>query len=198
MKRSLLSACASFLVFTAVADASIVVTLGQSGSDTVISYTGSLRVNELTVDENIGGQGYYIDPVSGSITFNGNSYADNLTYACTWTSGSQGFGSGPFRWANTTSGDLLLVALSRNNGLESWVGLTRTYTSGSSISGNDVFTGMDYAALGIDPTAFNSVYTFANGETITLTSTVPEPATCALFGGAGALLAAVFLRKRSR
>lgn len=202
MKASLPLALSVLLAFATTAEANIVVTLGQTGADTVISYTGSLRVNELSVDRNIGGQGHVVYPKSGEIYFNGNSYADNLTYVCTYTSGSQGFGADwGGTWANTPSGNLLLVALERDisdPGAEpSWVGLPRYYASGSSISGSLLYSGKDCAALGIDPTRFNSVYTFANGETITLSSAIPEPSTCALLFGLGAL-GITALRRRMR
>lgn len=195
MNRSILSLVAALFVLTVSASASIVVTLAQTGGDVSISFTGSLKVAELTVASNIGGQGHVIYPGYGLTYINGNSHTDNYTYACTWTSGSITYGGTTGTWASSTSGNLLLAALGFD---PPNVGLTNYYVSGSTISGSNVFTATNYAALGIDPALFNAVFTFANGETISLTSAVPEPASCALVGGLGALLTAAFLRRRPR
>lgn len=124
----------------------------------------------------------------------------NLTYACNLTSGYRVFGGGYYSTPSSYSGDLLFVALGRDPSEvneQPWIGLPNFYASGSSISGSLQFTGKTYASLGIDPALFNAVFTFANGQTITLASAVPEPASCALIGGFGALLAAAFLRRRA-
>lgn len=192
------------LVLAAASEASIVVTLEQIGGDVKFSYTGSLDLTGLTVSTMKGAAMAAANPQRGEICFNAAVYARNNIYAGALTSGGGGFGLGAYTeiypQAGTTSGDLLQFRLVPSAGWPDngspWVSLRDDYVSGTTISGYVTFTETTYAALGINPSQFNSVLTLVNGQTLTLTTAVPEPASCAFIGGFGVLFAVAVRRRR--
>jgi hypothetical protein len=164
--RGVAIALAATVLFPAAAIAGIDITLSESGTTTVLTYSGSINTTGLTPIGPVG--------TTDSMTPNGGlvQRASSTQYFLTGaTAGSQTFGTGGAVTAATASGAPVYI----NFSAPAILGLPVGYVSTSSISGAMTFPGT-FTTLGITA---NITRTFSwgvggAGRTVTLT-TVSAP-----------------------
>lgn len=186
------------LVMTAVApaaaDASLILTLAQSSSSSVVNltYSGFLTTSDLVLDSTPTNTTNLITPNLGRIRKVG---AVDL-YETNSTSVSQTFGLGALLAATSGSGSAIRVSFFDLT----FIGVPSGYASNAAISGTMTFAGT-LASMGVNP----GTYTFdwgigGAGRTVTLNvEAVPEPAMSTMGVLAiGSVLGGWFFRRRRK
>jgi len=169
-------------------EASTVITLEQSGSNVVMTGSGSLNITGMTFDTsglvNAGVTPGEAGAFPGALSANVDIYL-GLT-------GPTSFGSGGFISASSGSGGLFGV---QGNG--GFLEVPMGYVSGASLSATDTFNNKTLSGLGLTP----GTYTFnLPHDTLTVeigVAAVPEPSTLTM-ASIGALTLAGCARRRRR
>ena len=167
------------------AEAGLVITYQEAGSDVVATGSGTVNLAALgfnskpSIPVGVSPSGQYFAVGSGgSIDFYGG------------TTGPNSFGPGGFTIASFGSGDTMGVSVG-------FVAVPHGYTSGTALSGTATFAGHSFASLGLNP----GTYTFNWGSGPTADSlaiqvgpgaAVPEPSSLVLLGSTTVMLAGYF------
>jgi hypothetical protein len=197
MKRVVLTAAVLGLMVAAAgrAEASIVITIEQVGSDVVATGSGSLDVTDLDVFST---NPSFPDLVpSQAYVLLGPRAFESIDYGFT-VKGPSSFGAAAGNFASSGSGDAFGVF---GGGGPATLIVPDGYTSGTALSGSATFDNATIGGPGLIPGTY--VYTWGNGahaDSLTVQigpAAVPEPATLA--GGAlGAALALGWAQQRRR
>ncbi len=174
------------------AEASLIMSLSESGGNTVLSYSGQINTTGLVQLGTIPTTAS-IQPSSGLI----QNVSSAQLYFINSGSGSQPFGAGGSASATASSGSPIYA----NFGGPSVLGLPVGYASGSAITGSMTFAG-NFAALGIID---NMTYTFSwgaggAGNSVTLNVKavgIPEPATMGVLA-IGSVVSGFAYRRRAK
>ena len=190
----LLAVCAAVATLACgTAQASLIITVSDDGSDLTFDYSGSLDTSTLGPSTTIGGFAGSFSPAAGTIF--GRILGNTLRYDNAILTGSP-FGSG--------AGDTLPITLTPPDAASGTTGFILIpgqalvvdigYVSGSVISGSLTYGGNTIASQGITPGPH--IYTIAgSAETISLlVASVPEGDTLALL--VGGLVSTALARKR--
>lgn len=172
----------------------VTITFSQFGNNVFISTAGSLDLTELTLFATISSSlPPAIDPSTGLI-FLGQGDNSEVKNQYTVTTYPENFGQGGMLPAG--GGEIQpalgtdMLAISR-----SIVAINSDYVFGDSLDAGAVFANTTLEDMGLEAGTY--VWTFSNGETITMTvPAVPEPATYATILSATALAFGFFLRTR--
>jgi hypothetical protein len=178
--------CALFLAGITPLFAGVTINLVESGSDVVMTHTGTLDITGLTLAyPNQGPIMWNVYPQNGAVQA-GSSVNRDIYSGLSVSSSS--LGSGSITNATSSSGDHVYVS----NG---FISLPIDFISGSSLTGSNTFTGASFTSLGVTPGTY--VWSWA-ADSITLNisaSAVPEPSTYAALAGL-AIFGFVVLRRR--
>jgi hypothetical protein len=164
----------------------------QSGSNVMASYSGTLDTTDLTTPGAAGGGSYIVASNASQI------FSSSTSYLYTGISGPSSWGTGGSFTASSSTGSNFGIAF--GDELEA----PQFYTSGTAISGSEVFDSETLAAMGL--TTGTYTYTWGNGQDAdsvvveigTAPPAVPEPASASLILLAGVVLAyPVFQRRRA-
>jgi hypothetical protein len=139
-----------------VAPSGFTVTIVESGSDVVMTASGSLNINDLTyiTTTTLGGSGIGIS----SATFIMGSNGDYDTYSG-FTSTPSNFGTGGGGPSTSASGDIFGVIFQGTPPYELVV--PKSYVTGSAISSTQTFNGETFSSLGLTPGTYT--YTWGSG-----------------------------------
>jgi hypothetical protein len=178
------------------ANAAIIVTFEQVGSDVVANGSGSADLAGLA-----GLGGLDADPAllgghADALVMGPAATTEGMLY--TGLSGPSGFGSGTtLILASSGSGDHLGLFPDT----PPWLIVPVGYVSGSALSATDTWANETFATLGITPGTYEWTWgSGADADSLTLqigpaSTEVPEPATLSIFG-AGLAMLGVMRRKR--
>jgi len=182
MKKLMSAVAAVALAFTGAAHAAIIIDFEEVGNDVVMSFEGTLTgITATSTNLNFGTfVGQYINPAGGQIRHYGpsavaNLYSGGLDASVTTIP----FGTGPFRNADSFTGDIFGI-------YSSVIVLPGSY-SGANISGTSTFEDVDIATMGLTPGTY--VHSVGGGSDSISINVVPEPTGAALLLGAVSLLA---------
>ena len=128
----------------------------ESGSDVVMTASGSLNINDLTFvnNSNLGGSGIGINTATFIMGSNG-SFDTYSGITTTPTNFGTGFGAG----ASSTSGDIVGVIV--NGEPPYFLAVPAGYVSGTQLSSIQTFTGQTFSSLGLTPGTYT--YTWGSG-----------------------------------
>ena len=174
------------LLLTATAYGQVTITVVESGSDLLMTATGSLNTTGLT---SVGDTTYspYLYPQNGAVITGASSAAATYYSGATTFGGS--FGTAGFTAADAGgTGDLVYVS-------GFYLGLPQSYIDGTSLTSTNTFTNKSFASLGLIEGTY--VWTWPS-DSITLViggSAVPEPASWAALCGVIGLIATGFRRR---
>lgn len=182
------------LVLALPGRAEIIDYIYQSGADVDSAFSGTIDTVDLTAG-GTGGQFSLISP-SGAVQIFDATGSAYTAYA--GISGPLSFGGGNLTIASSTTGDVFGVAGVGGN-LELPVG----YTSGSLLSGTEVFSGETLAGVGLTPGTYTYTWgTGVNADSLVVEigtapplATTPEPASFLLLSLG--VLGIPLLRKRA-
>ena len=182
-KTLLLAALAAAVYTASSAQAAVVITYSESGSDVVATGSGSLDTTALSGFVAFGNIPR-VDPDDVHISIGSGSFQRRSAASIT---GPPNIGFGTLA-VNATS--------STGNPMGIWTSLNRIlmpsgYVSGAPLSGTSTWAGQSFASLGLTPGTYVYTYTGSNGPatdtfTVNVGAPVPEPASAA-FLGLGAL-----------
>jgi len=168
-------ACAASLGISS-ANASIIISIIESGGNVEASYSGSIDLGATTGRNGTAAAGGFngYQPNIGAIGFTSDLSTTYTIDLSLWTV----FGTGGIgRW-DTSSGDALELFSNPT------LGVPLGYTSGTNISGSATKNGSSFSSIGFTPGSY--VSTFSNGsitDSITVNiGVVPIPAALWLFG----------------
>ncbi len=185
-----------FTVFSAEAQAGVVMDISQVGGDVVATASGTLNLEGLSfLAHDNGAENAFVFPTFGAVGV-GPAPSDTDEYG-SGISGPANFGTGIRTGASSGAGDAFVL-----NAFTGSLFVPRDYVSGSALSGSATFAGATLASLGIAPGAY--VYSWGSGAnadtfTIDIAPTVPEPSTWALMlVGFGGLCFAAYKRPRGQ
>jgi hypothetical protein len=175
----MLGLLAAVVILSAVeAQASLIFTLQEVDDDTIMTGSGTFDLtgltpkNTFTIDPQIGAKSFFLVGAKGQ-TF--REYDGSVT-------GPTSIGPGDFHTALASSGTGDLFGLSFMNAGIGALALPIGYVSGQALFGTAFYDHVGLLPGGITPGTY--VWTFGNGETVTLDAigreTVPEPTTLAL------------------
>mgnify|MGYP002700338185 FL=1 len=190
-KTSLATLVLSVTCFINSAAAGLILDINESGSDLVVSWSGSLDLDSAVFDAtrtNVNNNGIY-----GSLTDiedllivagNGGSMDDYNLAPFTLIPTLDPFTGGSLS-NGIIAGDHLFIDFNKDSFRQIW--LTSGYQSGQFISGSNTFAGATLLSLGANVGVYN--WAWANNiasDTLTLrigqpTEEVPEPSTLAIF-----------------
>ena len=177
----------AFLIGPSLANAALVITAEEVGTDLLVNASGTIDLSALTFVDSGNGAGT-ISPSSGEVLL-GPVFVGYDQYS--GISGPSSFGPGVgLSPGFPTTGSGGLVGVRGSNGL---LRVPSGYSSGDSISAAMTFSNNSLASLGITPG--NYVWNWGTGTTAdSLTfqagsGVVPAPPTLALLGLGGLLLA---------
>jgi hypothetical protein len=161
------------------AEAAVILTMQQSGSDVIVDGSGSLDLADLQYAGS-GSIGLTSSPFNGLLT-TGVGPLDFYSGIV----GPSSFGTTRFASPTSSGGDAIYVA-----GVSSELGVPSGYTSGFPLAGSVTFASQTLVSLGVTPGTY--VWTWGTGadaDSLTLsiggglgTSPVPEPASAMLLG----------------
>jgi hypothetical protein len=155
------------------AEAGVVITIEQVGSDVVAQGSGSINLSGLTFDGSVL-SGAAVTPVFGNITFGEAGPTSGDDYGP--LTGPSSFGPGIGSISTSSSGDTFGVV----NGIGN-VRVPDGYISGAPLSGTDTFANSTFSSLGLTPGTY--IYTLPNDTImVEIGAVVPEPSTLALAG----------------
>tara|TARA_R110002111_G_scaffold30696_1_gene63090 strand:- start:43 stop:615 length:573 start_codon:yes stop_codon:yes gene_type:complete len=164
----------------------VTITVVESGSDLIMTATGSLDTTGLTAAGNTT-YSPYLYPQNGAVITGANNAAATYYSGATAFGGS--FGTAGFTAADAGgSGDLVYVSAF-------YLGLPQSYIDGTSLTSTNTFTDKSFSSLGL----IEGTYVWSwPSDSITLViggSAVPEPASWAALCGAMGLIATGFRRR---
>lgn len=178
------------------ADAAVVLTMLEVGSDVIVTGGGTVNTDGFSIGLNALTFGGAIDPSIASITLGAGGSAIFLPGAI---SGPASLGPGMLVFASSESGDVFGIDLSRPG-----LFLPASYVSGAPLSTTATFASQTLTTIGVTPGTY--VWSWGTGpdlDTLTLligpdaaAARVPAPAT-ALLLGLGVVAAAVGRARRS-
>jgi hypothetical protein len=139
-----------------VAPSGFTVTIVESGSDVVMTASGSLNINDLTyiTTTTLGGSGIGVN----TATFIMGSNGDFDTYSG-FTSTPSDFGTGGGGASTSSSGDIFGVIFQGTPPYE--LAVPKSYVTGSAISSTQTFSGETFGSLGLIPGTYT--YTWGSG-----------------------------------
>ena len=195
MKSTFAAAAALGLaVFSAGAQASVVMSISEVGSDVVAMASGTLNLGGLSFSsQDNGALNAFVFPSFAAVGV-GPAPSDTDVYSGA-IAGPTTFGIGARTGASSGAGDAFAL-----NGFTELLFVPRDYVSGSSLSASATFAGATLASLGISPGTY--VYSWGSGlnaDTFTIDverGAVPEPSTWAMMGLGFAALGFVSYRAR--
>ncbi len=197
MKVSLVAAATLGLtVFSAEAQAGVVMNISQVAGDVVVTASGTLNLGALSFFDYDNGLNAFVFPSFGAA---GVGPAPSATDIYTGAiSGPATFGAGDRTGASSGAGDPFAL-----NEFTTLLYVPRGYVSGSSLSGSANFADATLASLGITPGTY--VYRWGSGadadtfEIDVAGGAVPEPSTWAMMlVGFGSLCLAGYKRGREQ
>jgi hypothetical protein len=188
MNRSVLSMVLATLLIGAAgrADAGIIINFQQVGSDVVATGSGSIDKTGLTLG---GGNSdrARLDPGFALVLEGPTSFTPTGLYS--GATGPASFGTGfSDEFPTSGSGDIFGVS-----GGTAVIALPSGYTSGTSLSATDTYTGKTIAGLGLIPGTYTYTWGTRDSDhtlTVNIIGPAPEPASLAIWG-LGALGCAV-------
>lgn len=178
------------------ADAAMIISIEEQGSDVVASYSGSIDLTGIGFNIIGSGNVNRIVASGGQVNFqNGATNKASLTDFSKnpWTVAPSAFGTGGLFNADTVS-----VAAGNAFGFQAnGFFIESSYVSGTTISGSMTFENQTLASMGINEGTGIMNATFSSGDTLTVNaiSAVPEPSS-SLLGLAGLILGSAFRRRR--
>lgn len=135
------------------------ISIVESGGNVVMSASGSLNINDLTLitpsTGPLGGAGIGISTATFIIGSNGQNYAEYSGF----TSTPSNFGTGGGGSSSSSSGDVIGVIV---NGVPPYILTVPVgYTTGTAISSTQTFNGQTFSSLGLTPGTYT--YTWGSG-----------------------------------
>jgi len=166
------SALVAGLAASPNAQAGVVISFIQQGSDVVMTMSGSINTGDLTFIASSSDTSYFINPVVAHLaTVNGD-----YDFFIGTVSGPASFGTGGVTTTATGSGDSFAFA-----GYIGGFNLPLGYVSGSALSSTMTFVGATFESLGLTSGVYE--WSWGSGATAdTLVIGIPEPASMALLG----------------
>jgi hypothetical protein len=196
MNRSVLSLVLATLLIGAAgrADAAIIINVQQVGSDVVAMGGGSVDLTGLTLIQPFSAAAQIAADTAALLE--GPTSATSFNIYSHATGPGVPFGTGVQTFATLGSGDVFGV-----DGVGGpIISLPSNYTSGTSLSATDTYSGKTIASLGLTPGTYN--YTWGTGGsdhtlTVNIIAPVPEPASLAIWslGALGCAIAGYRRRK---
>jgi hypothetical protein len=186
------------LLLTTVAQpaaAAIVMTANEIGNDVVFSYSGTLDLAGMSVnDNNTSINTSRVWAQSNLVQWRTAANRISFRYLNAFSSRPQTLGSGPLTNADTSSATGLFGVSGSNLYLDDT--LTASDWLNTTQSGSMTFQNNTLAGLGIAEGTYTWVLSGTAADTITLNA-VPEPSSLALFGVGGVVFACVAYRRRA-
>jgi hypothetical protein len=172
MNIKMLKAALAGLILSAsgFANAGLIFTVAEVGSDVVITGSGSFDLTGTTLVGDHAFSGFMNS--SQALAVGNQGSWDGYTG---FTSNSGAFGTGSFVDGSVDSGDVFGLDPLQLGGV---VFLPTSYVSGDALSGSTTLVGHSFASLGLNTGTYQYATTH---DTITIQVSVPEPSTLAIF-----------------
>jgi hypothetical protein len=191
----LFAVLAAILVSAGLAKGAVVIDIKELGNDVVAEYSGTLDITGFGLADTPAEQ--TIAPSSGRFTALSDSLPDSgdlkQVRFGTVTDAPPAYGSGGGAYFATSfsipEGNSFRISLND-------VSLAPSYSSGDSLEGSLTFENESFADMNITPGTYT--YTVESGDTVTITTTIPEPNSYGVLLGAAGLATAIFFRRRRR
>lgn len=198
-------ACAAALAVLAgfalsPAQAGLVFTFAEVGSDVVMTATGSVDLTDLNANANqtwsAGSNGVQSGASNNEYVATGVPGNTTTPYTTTFTTVGGSFGERAFLAPNSVSGD---IAGFLDGAATDFVWVPAGYVSGTALNGTSTFNNTTLAGMGLIPGDYTWGWSGASPDTITVSvSAVPEPSTLALCGVAVAGIGFAGVRRLRR
>ena len=167
----------------APANAAVIITAQQTGSNVVFNYSGSINTTGISFSNSNKNNQHSIQPELASFVNNFDGTQESNAGSIT---GPSSFGSGSFSFSNNsraTGSNFGFNAAPPGSGV---FYLTNGYISGNPLSGFLTFNNTTLAGLGVTPGTY--IYNLSNGlDSITLTTNTSVPEPLNILGGMTAL-----------
>lgn len=187
MKKMLCCAMTVLGMAAAPAEAAVTVVFQQIGSDVVTTLTGTLDLSGTVATTNYQSAADGGAVPSSAVLAIGARAAPQTRYS--GITGPASYGTGGTVFANVITGDSFFLDV--NDALY----LPSAYLSGGLLNASMTFNNISLSAFGITQA---TVYRLTSGDTITVSTAVPEPATWAMMLiGFGMIAATARYRRRS-
>lgn len=182
------------------AQAGLVFTFAEVGSDVVMTATGSVDLTDLIAQSNqswaSGNNGVQSGASSNEYVATGVAGATTTPYQTTFTTVGGSFGERAFLAPSSVSGD---IAGFLDGAATDFVWVPAGYVSGTALNGTSTFNSTTLAGMGLIPGDYTWGWSGASPDTITVSvSAVPEPSTFALCSVAVAGLGFASVRRLRR
>lgn len=182
------------------AQAGLVFTFAEVGSDVVMTATGSVDLTDLNADTNAnwsaGNNGVQSGASRNEYVATGVAGATTTPYRTTFTTVGGSFGEIAFLAPSSVSGD---IAGFLDGPATDFVWVPAGYVSGTALNGTSTFNNTTFAGMGLIPGNYTWSWNGSSPDTITVAvPAVPEPSTLALCGVAGAGLGFAGVRRLRR
>jgi PEP-CTERM motif len=186
MRKTFWAVAATALMAAGRAEAGLLITIEQVGSNVVAKGSGSVNLTGLNFNGPVL-SAVGVTPIFANITFGELGPTPGADYGPLM--GPSSFGPGIGSMPTSSSGDTFGVV----NGVGN-VRVPDGYTSGTPLSGTETFANSTFSDLGVITGTYT--YTLPNDTITVIIGTVPEPSTVVMTGIGTLSLAAYIWRRR--